>query len=78
MSLILFVSLSPVFLSFCLSVFLSAVSSLFGLILTKFRLLKLALPNHLLWLISFYVLFHSFLNTLAEILQFADRSFFRL
>jgi len=41
------------------------------------RLLKLALPNHLLWLISFYVLFHSFLNTLAEILQFADRSFFR-
>ena len=41
------------------------------------RLLKLALPNHLLWLIGFYLLFHSFLNSTAEILQFADRSFFR-
>eukprot|EP00088_Acartia_fossae_P058430 TRINITY_DN6847_c0_g1_i29.p1 TRINITY_DN6847_c0_g1~~TRINITY_DN6847_c0_g1_i29.p1 ORF type:complete len:399 (-),score=36.44 TRINITY_DN6847_c0_g1_i29:314-1510(-) len=41
------------------------------------RLLKLALPNHLLWLIIFYVFFHSFLNTSAEIMQFADRSFFR-
>jgi len=40
------------------------------------RLLKLALPNHLLWLIGFYLLFHSFLNSTAEILQFADRSFF--
>ena len=41
------------------------------------RLLKLAIPNHLMWLISFYILFHSFLNILAEILQFADRSFFQ-
>ncbi|XP_023325908.1 diacylglycerol O-acyltransferase 1 isoform X2 [Eurytemora carolleeae] len=41
------------------------------------RILKLAIPNHLMWLISFYILFHSFLNILAEILQFADRSFFQ-
>jgi len=40
------------------------------------RLLKLALPNHLLWLIFFYLSFHSCLNTLGEILQFADRDFY--
>jgi len=40
------------------------------------RLLKLALPNHLLWLVCFYLLFHSFLNTLGELLQFADRDFY--
>ena len=37
------------------------------------RLLKLAVPNHLLWLVCFYLVFHSFLNTLGELLQFADR-----
>eukprot|EP00088_Acartia_fossae_P016735 TRINITY_DN1940_c0_g1_i4.p1 TRINITY_DN1940_c0_g1~~TRINITY_DN1940_c0_g1_i4.p1 ORF type:complete len:520 (-),score=41.79 TRINITY_DN1940_c0_g1_i4:73-1632(-) len=40
------------------------------------RLLKLALPNHLLWLIAFYLFFHSCLNTLGELLQFADRDFY--
>ena len=40
------------------------------------RLLKLALPNHLLWLVSFYLVFHSYLNTLGELLQFADRDFY--
>lgn len=40
------------------------------------RLLKLAVPNHLLWLIWFYLGFHSFLNTIGEILQFADRDFY--
>jgi len=40
------------------------------------RLLKLAMPNHLLWLICFYMLFHSWLNTLGEILSFADRDFY--
>ncbi|CAF0988267.1 unnamed protein product [Rotaria sordida] len=41
------------------------------------RLLRLALPNHLLWLIFFYVYFHSILNLLAELLYFGDRYFYR-
>jgi len=41
------------------------------------RMLKLAIPNHLIWLTSAYLLFHSYLNTLAEILQFADRLFYK-
>jgi len=40
------------------------------------RLLKLSIPNHLCWLIGFYLIFHSFLNTLAEFMQFADRNFY--
>ncbi len=40
------------------------------------RVLKLALPNHLIWLTLFYLLFHSFLNTTGEILRFADREFY--
>lgn len=40
------------------------------------RLLKLALPNHILWLIGFYLMFHSLLNTAGEILEFADRDFY--
>jgi len=40
------------------------------------RILKLALPNHLIWLTFFYLLFHSFLNTMGEILSFADRNFY--
>lgn len=40
------------------------------------RLLKLAIPNHLLWLIWFYLLFHSVTNTVGEILHFADRDFY--
>ncbi|XP_071527892.1 diacylglycerol O-acyltransferase 1 isoform X2 [Panulirus ornatus] len=41
------------------------------------RLLKLAIPNHILWLSWFYLCFHSFLNTLAELLYFADRNFYQ-
>lgn len=41
------------------------------------RILKLAIPNHMIWLTTFYLLFHSYLNTLAEILQFADRLFYK-
>ncbi|KAM6453829.1 diacylglycerol O-acyltransferase 1 [Liasis olivaceus] len=41
------------------------------------RLLKLAVPNHMIWLIFFYWFFHSSLNFLAEILQFGDREFYR-
>lgn len=41
------------------------------------RLLKLAIPNHILWLSWFYLCFHSFLNTMAELLKFADRNFYQ-
>lgn len=41
------------------------------------RLLRLSLPNHLLWLILFYVYFHSTMNLIAEILCFGDRLFYR-
>lgn len=41
------------------------------------RLLKLAIPNHIIWLIAFYWFFHSCLNVVAEILQFGDREFYR-
>lgn len=40
------------------------------------RLLKLSVPNHLLWLCFFYLSFHSFLNLMSELLQFADRKFY--
>nr|CAB3237489.1 diacylglycerol O-acyltransferase 1 [Phallusia mammillata] len=41
------------------------------------RLLKLAIPNHFIWLIFFYCMFHSILNVIAEVLRFADREFYR-
>ena len=41
------------------------------------RLLRLALPNHLIWLLLFYVYFHSTLNLIAELLRFGDRLFYR-
>ncbi|GMT10260.1 hypothetical protein PFISCL1PPCAC_1557, partial [Pristionchus fissidentatus] len=41
------------------------------------RVLKLAVPNLLIWLIFFYTMFHSALNLCAEILCFADREFYR-
>ena len=34
------------------------------------------IPNHLIWLTFAYLLFHSFLNTMGEILGFADRNFY--
>lgn len=34
-------------------------------------------PNHLIWLIFFYWLFHSCLNVVAELMQFGDREFYR-
>ncbi|KOB70719.1 O-acyltransferase [Operophtera brumata] len=40
------------------------------------RMLKLAVPNHLIWLCFFYLNFHSFLNLMGELLQFADRKFY--
>ncbi|XP_030076690.1 diacylglycerol O-acyltransferase 1 [Microcaecilia unicolor] len=41
------------------------------------RLLKLAVPNHLIWLIFFYWFFHSCMNFVAELMQFGDREFYR-
>ncbi|VDL54664.1 unnamed protein product [Hymenolepis diminuta] len=40
------------------------------------RLLTIAIPNHIIWLLGFYALFHSFLNVQAELMKFADRSFY--
>lgn len=40
------------------------------------RLLKLAIPNHLVWLCFFYIIFHSFMNLMGELLHFADRNFY--
>ncbi|KAM8826418.1 diacylglycerol O-acyltransferase 1-like [Synchiropus picturatus] len=40
------------------------------------RLLRLAVPNHLLWLMFFYWFFHSSLNFTAELLRFGDRQFY--
>lgn len=34
------------------------------------------IPNHLVWLCFFYLTFHSFLNLMGELLQFADRNFY--
>lgn len=41
------------------------------------RLLKLAIPNHVIWIIWFYLFFHSLLNIQAELTRFADREFYR-
>ena len=42
------------------------------------RVLKLSLPNHIVWLCGFYIFFHSFLNTLGEVTHFADRDFYQV
>ncbi|XP_078367588.1 diacylglycerol O-acyltransferase 1-like isoform X1 [Oculina patagonica] len=41
------------------------------------RVMKLAVPNHLIWLLFFYATFHSGLNIVAEVLKFGDRTFYR-
>ncbi|XP_001639351.2 diacylglycerol O-acyltransferase 1 isoform X1 [Nematostella vectensis] len=41
------------------------------------RVMKLAIPNHFLWLLFFYCYFHSFLNITGELLRFADRCFYK-
>jgi len=42
-----------------------------------FLFCALQVPNHLLWLIFFYWMFHSSLNVLAELLRFGDRTFYK-
>jgi hypothetical protein len=41
------------------------------------RVLKLAIPSIYIWLIMFYLIFHSYLNLWAEIMRFGDRAFYR-
>jgi len=40
------------------------------------RLIRLAMPNHIIWLLGGYLLFHSCLNISGELLFFADRDFY--
>ena len=40
------------------------------------RVLKLSVISATFWILGFYALFHSFLNLLAELLHFADRTFY--
>lgn len=41
------------------------------------RIMKLAIPNHVIWLIFFYTYFHSGLNLVAELIRFGDREFYK-
>uniref|UniRef100_A0A061SC89 diacylglycerol O-acyltransferase n=1 Tax=Tetraselmis sp. GSL018 TaxID=582737 RepID=A0A061SC89_9CHLO len=41
------------------------------------RVLKLSLPSLYVWLIGFYILFHLWLNILAEFTYFGDREFYK-
>jgi len=34
-------------------------------------------PNHFIWLLFFYWMFHSSLNVIAELLRFGDRTFYK-
>lgn len=49
---------------------------LHNLVLMGERLMKLATVSIIVWLLGFFALFQSFLNLLAELLQFADRNFY--
>ncbi|TGZ67998.1 hypothetical protein CRM22_004487 [Opisthorchis felineus] len=40
------------------------------------RCLKLAIPNHLIWLVFFYASFHSLFNAVGELMRFGDRFFY--
>jgi len=41
------------------------------------RILKLAIPSMVIWLIGFYTFFHLTLNIVGELLRFGDREFYR-
>jgi len=41
------------------------------------RVLKLGIPNLYVWLLMFYNTFHLLLNTLAELMRFGDRMFYK-
>jgi diacylglycerol O-acyltransferase-1 len=40
-------------------------------------LLKICVPNFIIWLLGFYAIFHVYLNILAELTRFGDRQFYR-
>ncbi|EKX39945.1 hypothetical protein GUITHDRAFT_113937 [Guillardia theta CCMP2712] len=40
-------------------------------------LLKIAVPNFLIWILGFYSIFHLYLNILAELTRFGDRQFYK-
>lgn len=44
-------------------------------LISPFNILQV--PNHLIWLLFFYAIFHSGLNITAEVLQFGDRTFYK-
>lgn len=41
------------------------------------RTMKLSIPSLFIWLTMFYTFFHLWLNTVAELLRFGDREFYR-
>lgn len=41
------------------------------------RVLKLSVPNLAIWLLLFFMFFHSFLNLTAELCRFGDRQFYK-
>ena len=52
---------------------------LFKCLLKGFDMLsisRLAIPNHIIWLLGGYLVFHSCLNISGELLYFADRDFY--
>lgn len=48
-----------------------------NLLSVAMNLLKISLPSTYVWLLSFYIYFHLWLNLLAEITRFGDREFYR-
>jgi len=40
-------------------------------------LMKIAVPNFIIWLLGFYAIFHVYLNILGELTRFGDRQFYR-
>jgi diacylglycerol O-acyltransferase-1 len=41
------------------------------------RVLKLAIPNVYGWIIMFYAFFHAWMNFMAELTRFGDRTFYK-
>jgi len=46
-------------------------------IILLYEVVALAVPNNVVWCVGFIMVFHSWLNFLAEVLMFADREFYR-
>lgn len=42
-----------------------------------FSVLKMAMPNTFMWLLTFFIFFHYTLNILAELTLFGDRQFYK-